>query len=37
VASLGYDFTVSATDAAGTALVNGGDPSQPALSYSMTL
>ncbi len=32
-----YDFTVSATDAAGTVLVNGGDPNQPALSYSMTL
>lgn len=32
-----YDFTVSATDAAGTALVNPGDPNQPALSYSMTL
>lgn len=32
-----YDFTVSASDAAGTALVNPNDPSQPALSYSMTL
>jgi hypothetical protein len=32
-----YDFTVSATDAAGTALVNPNDPNQPALSYSMTL
>jgi hypothetical protein len=32
-----YDFTVSATDAGGTALVNPNDPSQPALSYSMTL
>jgi hypothetical protein len=32
-----YDFTVSATDATGTALVNPNDPSQPALSYSMTL
>ena len=32
-----YDFTVSATDAAGTTLVNPNDPSQPPLSYSMTL
>jgi hypothetical protein len=32
-----YDFTVSATDAAGAPLTNPNDPSQPALSYSMTL
>ena len=31
------DCTVSATDAAGTALVNPNDPSQPALSCPMIL